>query len=155
MRLLTTLAAVLLLSLPAAAAGVQIIDAYARSTGQIGASGAVFFGIENHGDTEDRLIGVASDVAERVETHTHSEDANGVMQMRHVPEGFVVPAMGMHMLDRGGDHVMLMGLTRGLAQGDVFSLTLSFAVAGEMTVEVVVDNNRVVAAGAHVGHAAP
>jgi periplasmic copper chaperone A len=134
--------------------GVHIDDPYARSMGGVGTSGAVFFVIENHQTSDDRLIGVASDVAQKVELHTHKEDANGVMQMLHMAEGLVIAAEADHALVRGGDHVMLMGLTRALADGDVFTLTLTFERAGEVTIEVPVDNARKADGGMdHSGHA--
>ena len=46
------------------------------------------------------------------------------------------------MLARGGDHVMLMGLTGPLKDGDSFPLTLTFEHAGNVTVDVVVDSAR-------------
>lgn len=121
---------------------VQIENPYARTMGGIGTSGAVFFEIVNHGDADDRLVDARSDVAQKVELHTHKDDGNGVMQMMHVPEGFAVPAMGGHALQRGGDHVMLMGLTRELKDGDMVSVTLVFEKAGEMVIEAPVDNAR-------------
>lgn len=117
-------------------------DSYARVSGPSAKSGAAFMMLENHGDEADRLIDVASDVAEKVELHTHIDDGNGVMQMRHVPDGILVPAGGTHMLERGADHVMLMGLKRPLAQGDTVALTLTFEKAGEIVVEVPVDLER-------------
>jgi len=102
----------------------------------------VFFDIKNAGADGDRLVSAASDVAKMVELHTHKQDAAGVMQMLAVPEGFEVPAAGDHLLQRGGDHVMLMGLTREIADGDMVTLTLTFEKAGEVTVEVPVDNKR-------------
>ena len=151
--LLAALAATLCLTLPAAAHdGVHINDAYARASA---ASGAVFFEIENHQTDDDRLISVASDVAERVELHTHKEDANGVMQMMEVPEGFVVPGNGTHALARGGDHVMMMGLKAPLNTGDTMTLTLTFERAGVITVEVPVDNERKAGGMNHSGHAMP
>jgi copper(I)-binding protein len=62
--------------------------------------------------------------------------------MMHVEEGFAVPAGGMHMLARGGDHVMLMGLNQSLAHGDVVSVTLTFEQAGDVTVDIPVDLER-------------
>ena len=143
-RFTTLLAAVAtLFALPAFGEGnIMIQDPYARTMGGMGASGAVFFGIMNHGAEDDRLIDAKSDVAQKVELHTHKEDANGVMQMLHVPEGFVVPAMGTHALERGGDHVMLMGLTQELKDGDTVALTLVFEKAGEVVIEAPVDNAR-------------
>lgn len=152
------LAAALSLALPATAEnhpdGMHVHDVYARSMGQVGASGAVFLMMHNNTATDDRLIAARADVAERVELHTHKEDANGVMQMLHVEEGFAIPAGEMHELARGGDHVMLLGLTRELADGDSFPVTLVFEQAGEITVEAVVDNARKPGAGMmdHSGH---
>ena len=122
--------------------GVMIVDPYARVSTMMSKSGAAFMVIENHGAEDDRLVAASSDVAERVELHTHKADANGNMQMIEVEEGFAIPAGGSHALARGGDHVMFLGLTRGLAHGDVVTLTLSFEKAGEITLEVPVDLER-------------
>ena len=122
--------------------GVAIVDPYARVSGASASSGAAFMVIENHTDTDDRLIGAASDVAQRVELHTHIQDANGVMQMRQVEDGFAIPAHGEHPLARGGDHVMFLGLTRSLSDGDMVTLTLTFEKAGEVVVTLPVDLNR-------------
>lgn len=123
-------------------AGLHIHDPYARAIGGIGKSGAVFFMMHNNTEVDDRLIDVRSDVAEKVELHTHKEDANGVMQMLHLTEGLPLAAGEMHALERGGDHVMLMGLTRALSDGDRFDLTLVFEQSGEQVVSVVLDNQR-------------
>lgn len=138
------LLAALLAVLPLAAYahdGVHIADPYARVSSPNATSGAIFMVIANHAAADDRLVGVASDVAQKVELHTHKMTAEGVMQMIHVEEGFVIPGKGEHALDRGGDHVMLLGLTRSLNPGDLVSLTLTFENAGEVTIEVPVNND--------------
>jgi copper(I)-binding protein len=140
-----TLLAVVLMGLPftslpaLAHDGVHIMDAYARVTG---ASGAIFLTIENHQDDEDRLISATTDVAEMAGLHTHMGGADGVMKMREVTEGFFIPAYGDHALIRGGDHIMLMGLTRALKDGDVIRLILTFERAGVVELDVPVDNAR-------------
>lgn len=121
---------------------IMVQDPYARSSSMNAGSGAAFMMLMNSGDSDDRLIAAASDAAARVELHTHKENANGVMQMMEVEEGFVVPAGGMHALARGGDHVMLMGLTAPMKQGDLISITLTFDKAGDITIEVPVDLER-------------
>ena len=121
---------------------IHIVDAYARVSGPAAKSGAAFMVIENQGVEADRLIDAASDAAVRVELHTHISDGNGVMQMRHVPDGFAIPAGESHSLQRGGDHVMLMGLSRPLADGDTVTLTLTFEKAGEVVIDVPVDLDR-------------
>jgi len=135
-------AAALSFALPAFADGIMVQDAYARASASMSQSGAAFMEIANQTDTDDRLIDARSDVAERVELHTHQEDANGVMRMIHVEEGFAIAAGDTHALARGGDHVMFLGLTRELAQGDEFQLTLVFEQAGEVTITVPVDLER-------------
>jgi len=136
-----TLAAVTTLatSLPAIAADIMIDDAYARSSAM---SGAAFMMIHNHGDANDRLIGVASPAAKVVQLHTHKEDSNGVMKMMHVEEGFALPADGMIKMQRGGHHVMFMGITEPFEQGKMVPLTLTFENAGEIEIEVPVDLER-------------
>lgn len=122
--------------------GLHIHDVYARSNGAVGGSGAVFFMIHNNTETDDRLIAVATDVAQKAELHTHVESADGVMQMVQIEGGIALPSGEMHELARGGDHIMLMGLTRALKDGDQFSLTLTFEKAGAVQIEATVDNAR-------------
>lgn len=138
----TLAACAVVFALPAYAADTIIVtDAYARfMPGAM--AGAAFMQIENHGDEPDRLVGAASDIAERVELHTHKAGSDGVMQMMHVPEGFEIPAGGSHALARGGDHVMFMGLTERPAEGAVVSVLLTFEKAGEVSIEVPVDSAR-------------
>ncbi len=137
---LAALAAVLALPVQAGET-IAVSDAYARFMPG-GMAGAAFMVIENHGEEADRLTGVASDLAERVELHSHRTGSDGVMQMLHVTEGFEIPAGGSHALERGGDHVMFMGLTERPADGATVTVTLSFEKAGEIAVEVPVDNAR-------------
>lgn len=122
--------------------GVHIDKAYARVNGGIGATGAVFFEVQNHADVSELLIGVASDIAEKVELHTHMETADGVMQMNAVPEGFPIDALMSRSLKRGSDHIMLMGLRKALKDGDMIHLTLTFEHAGVVELDAVVDNQR-------------
>ncbi|MEH6834653.1 MULTISPECIES: copper chaperone PCu(A)C [Falsihalocynthiibacter] len=124
-----------------ASAEILIHDAYARSATPVAKTGAAFFEVMNAGEA-DQLIGVSSDIAPRVELHTHKDMGNGVMKMMHVEEGFAIPADGMYQLKRGGDHVMIMGLDKGLANGETVSIVLHFENAGDVAVEIPVDNDR-------------
>ncbi len=131
-----------LFTLPALAHdGVMINDAYARfMPGAM--AGAAFMLIENHTSEDDRLIGAAATIAEKVELHTHVHGNDGTMQMVPVPEGFVIPAEDVHELKRGGDHVMFMGLKEHPAEGSTVHLTLTFEKAGVIEIDVPVDNKR-------------
>ena len=139
---LMTAALAMSLALPAYAGDIMIKDAYVRTAMKGAKSGAAFMQIMNHSDTDDRLIGVSSDIAKRVELHTHKDMGEGVMKMMEVEEGFVIPAGGMHGLARGGDHVMFMGLTQEMVQGESVEVTLTFEEAGDMVVQIPVDSER-------------
>jgi copper(I)-binding protein len=143
MSLKLTLATALGLALasPALAQEIHVLDTYARAASPMAKTGAAFMMIENIGDADDRLIGATSPAAQMVQLHTHREEG-GVMKMVHVEDGFEVPAGETLMLQRGGNHVMFMGLTESFEQGKVIPLTLIFEKSGEITVDVPVDLNR-------------
>lgn len=142
-RILTAASVAAIFAMPALACdGFEAHDAYARTSTAMSQTGAAFMVLQNHGTSDCHITGARSDVSMRTELHTHSEDAQGVMRMIHVEEGFALPAQGERILERGGDHVMFMGLNRTLAQGDVVSVTLIFADGTEHTVEVPVDLER-------------
>lgn len=134
--------AVALASALPAFAEIAIKDAYARSASPMAKSGAAFMMITNDGGSADRLVAVSSDAAARTELHTHLAEKNGVMRMVHVEEGFELPADGMIAMQRGGKHVMLMGLNAPMEQGATVTVTLTFEKAGDVVVEVPVDLER-------------
>ncbi|NIA70197.1 copper chaperone PCu(A)C [Pelagibius litoralis] len=116
---------------------LKIETPWARATPGQAKNGAAYLMIHNAGAAGDRLIAAASDAAQRVELHSHT-NVDGVMQMRQV-EGVDVPAGGMATLKPGGYHVMLMGLKAPLREGDRFPVTLTFEKAGDVAVEVSVE----------------
>ncbi|MCG7573472.1 copper chaperone PCu(A)C [Phaeobacter sp. CNT1-3] len=129
-------------ALPAFADGIMVKDAYARSATPMAKTGAAFMMIMNHSGSDDRLIDARADVAKRVELHTHKDNGEGVMQMLHVKEGFAIADGEMLSLERGGHHVMFMGLTEPFTQDKMVPVTLVFEKAGEVVVEIPVDLNR-------------
>lgn len=118
--------------------GFVLHDPYMRLTPK---SGAAFFGLENKGVTDDRLIGASSPIARKVELHTHVM-IDGVARMMPIEGGIAVPQGAMHMLARGGDHVMFMGLTQKPEQGDLVEVTLTFETSGDFAIQIPVDNRR-------------
>ena len=137
------------LASPLYASDITVTDAFARVARPNAPAGAAFMVIHNTGEADDRLIGIDTSVAELVQLHTHIETDDGVMTMLHVEEGIEIKAGEMHELARGGDHVMMMGLTGEIAEGDAFPVTLIFEKAGEVEVLVTVDNQR-----GQMGHSA-
>lgn len=142
--------AVALLALPAFAADIMVKDAYARSASAVAKTGAAFMIIENTGSEDDQLVEARSDVSVRVELHTHLSDGDGILRMVEVKDGFTIPAGGSHALERGGDHVMFMGLNEALVDGETVAVTLVFENAGEIEVEIPIDSKRM--PDGHGGH---
>ena len=62
-----------------------------------------------------------------------TDDGQRVM---HEVSDIIFPAHSVVSLEPGAMHPMLIGLTHSLVQGQVFQLTLHFAVAGDVPVEV-------------------
>lgn len=131
---------------PAATVGsITIADPWSRATAPGAANGACFFVATNAGAEADRIVAAASPVAQKAELHTHRQE-DGVMKMRQV-EAIEVKPGEPATLRPGGLHVMLMGLKEPLKQGATFPVTLTFAKAGPVTVEVTVKEAGAMGAG--------
>lgn len=108
-----------------------------------------FLKITNTGTEPDRLIGIESDLAEKSELHVTELDANGVTTMNHVPV-LEIPAGETVALERGGYHIMFMGLKQSLKKGEMVPGTLVFERAGRIDVEFSIDEPK--EAEDHSGH---
>ena len=112
---------------------ITAADPWSRATAPRASVGAGYLTIRNDGAQPDRLIAASSPRAAKVEIHTMSLD-NGIMRMRPLPNGLVVPAGGEALLAPGGNHIMLIGLKAPLKEGERVPATLRFARAGTLTV---------------------
>ena len=131
------------LTLPGTVQAHMIVeDAYARSASAVAQTGAAFMAITNHSDMDDRVVSATSDAAQRVELHTHIEDGNGVMRMVEVEDGFSIAAGETHMLARGGDHIMFLGLTAPFVHGEEIEVTITFEHADPVTMMIPIDLER-------------
>ncbi len=111
-------------------------NGYAYATTSVQKNGAAFLTITNVSDAPAKIISASSDIAEKVELHTHIME-DDIMMMREV-EAYDVPAGGTITLKPTGHHLMLMGLTRPLKAGESFPLTLVSENNGEMNVDITV-----------------
>jgi copper(I)-binding protein len=135
-----------------ASAQMQVHDAYARAASTMAVSGAAFMAVTNPTQTDDRIVAVTSEIAERVELHTHIQSAEGVMQMVKLDDGIPLPAGETVMLERGALHVMFLGLRQPLAHGDSIEVTLEFEHAEPLTLTIPVDLERMPAHGGDMQH---
>ena len=133
------LAALACVCAAAAEPSIEIVSAWARATPPGADNGAIYFTIVNHGDG-DKLLGARSSASRGAEIHG-SAARNGVVEMQRT-EALTIGARASVELAPGGTHVMLVGLTAPLAAGAKVNLTLVFAAAGEVAVEVPVVDAR-------------
>lgn len=107
-----------------------------------GADAALYLVIRNSGGTEDRLVGITCDCAERVEIHNMVEGAGG-RRMAVEPWLAMPPARLVEVQPGGSRHLMLIGLRGPLVAGQRVSMTFRFASGGHDTRDVaVVEDTR-------------
>jgi copper(I)-binding protein len=117
------------------AGDLTITEAWSRAAGP-GGTGAGYLTIGNRGGAADRLLSASSPAARSVELHNHIREGD-VMRMRQVP-AVEIPAGGSVTLRPGGLHLMLIGLTGPLRQGETVPVTLTFERAGTAQVNLAI-----------------
>lgn len=143
-RSLTPLALIALaIATPLAAHGVtvgtlKIGHPWARQTAPGQQAGGAFLSLTNSGKQAERLLGASADIAAKVELHSMSMDG-GVMRMRPVKGGLAIPPGETVTLAPGGYHIMLIGLKRPLKLGELVPMTLRFARAGAVKVDLKIE----------------
>lgn len=141
-RLLGLMAA-LFLALPVhahsvTAGDIEIIHPNIPQPASSAMAAAGYMSISNAGDEADRLIGVETPVAQSAMLHKTEVNADGVASMAHV-EGIDIPANDTVVLESGGYHIMLMGLTQELTEGQMVPGVLIFEKAGRVEMEFAID----------------
>jgi copper(I)-binding protein len=107
---------------------------WARATPVGAVTGAAYVTIINRGAISDRLIGASTPAAEKVQFHQETDD-NGVMRMRELAVVDIGPGDTL-IFKPGGVHIMMVGLKLTLKEGQTFPLTLEFAKAGKIDLEI-------------------
>jgi copper(I)-binding protein len=131
--------ALFLCAAPVHAGGIEVKAPWTRAT-VFGASVAAgFLTIEDKGNQADRLTGASADIAQKVEIHEMSMQ-DGVMKMRALPDGIEIKPGETVTLKPGGVHLMMFGLKQKLVPGAKVHVTLNFAKAGPIPVELSVQN---------------
>lgn len=119
------------------AVAVRVENAWAAPTpGGVEVS-AGYVTIVNSGASDDRLVSITTPRAERAEVHEMSMDG-GVMRMRALEGGLVIPAGGRVTLGPGGQHLMFYGVTQPFTEGETIPVTLTFEHAGALRAELPV-----------------
>ncbi|MEN3952386.1 copper chaperone PCu(A)C [Iodidimonas sp. SYSU 1G8] len=115
------------------AGSLTIQNPWSRATPDGAKVGAGYLTIVNTGSEDRLLAATAPAVSDRVEVHEGGM-RDGVMTMRHLPDGLLVPAEGTMTLKPGSFHIMFMDLKRPLKPGESFAGVLRFEKAGKVEV---------------------
>ena len=100
---------------------------------------AGYLSITNSGSEPDRLLGGHVDFAGIVDVHEMKIN-DGVMTMRSVPEGLVIPAGHTVVLKPGAEHIMFMKLREQMKEGEIRTVVLQFEKAGKIEIKFTVGN---------------
>ncbi len=114
---------------------LRIMAPWARASAGHGNAGAAFMTIANTGAEDDKLIAASTAAAKKTEIH-ETKMQDGVMKMRMLMGGLAIPAGGKVELKPMGQHVMMMGVTEKLVEGETLTLTLTFEKAGSVELAV-------------------
>jgi len=113
---------------------LNVSDAWARPSTS-GGNSAIYLVIDNPTSSDDVLLSASSTIAAAIELHMSTMDADGIMSMQ--PLANVPVAAGSQVtFQPGGLHIMLIDLNEDLIIGEYFSVTLHFQTAGDLTLEV-------------------
>lgn len=121
------------------AGSIDIGHPHARAMVPGAKVGGGYLKLTNTGSTDDKLVSITSDRAAKTEVHQMSVN-NGVMTMRPVTDGLVVPAGQTIELKPGGYHIMFMGVAQPFKEGEMIKATMTFEKAGSVDVEFAVSS---------------
>lgn len=132
----------------AAVPSVAVTDVWCRPSPNAAPNGGCYATFLS--STDDRLLGGATPRASQLQIHEMSMEG-GMMRMGELKDGLPLPAGEGVTLAPGGNHLMLIGLTQPLVEGETVLLTLRFGSAPEVTVQAQVRTPPVAGSG-HGGH---
>lgn len=112
---------------------LEISQAWSREAAPGAPVTGGFMTIHNGTHTDDRLLLVGTDAADRVEIHEMRHE-DGMMRMRELTDGLPVPAGATVELKPGSYHLMFVGPRRQVAAGETIHAKLMFEHAGEREV---------------------
>lgn len=111
----------------------SVDNAHVRATPPHTKNSAAFMVINNNGDKQAKLVAATSNIADRVELHSHIM-SDGMMKMRQVDE-IIIEANNHVELRPGSFHVMFLGLKSPLKEGENVTFNLYFDNGDEVIID--------------------
>ncbi|MBI4922146.1 MAG: copper chaperone PCu(A)C [Devosia nanyangense] len=117
------------------AGAITVTDAFTRATPKGATAAGSYFTVVNAGAAADTLLGATSEAAADIGAHQMKMNGD-VMEMSPVEGGLEIPAGGAVQLAPGGYHLMLTGMDQPFVEGACLEMTLHFAVAGDLPIQL-------------------
>ena len=119
---------------------IHVHGAWIRAAPPVSQVSAAYLTLINHGDKEDQLLSVETELAKVVEIHKVNK-TDGMMSM--FPLSFLpVPAGGEQKLKPGSYHIMLKSLNHSPKLGEKYELFLLYKHAGILKITAIVREGR-------------
>jgi copper(I)-binding protein len=120
--------------------GMAVLDAWTRPSPATADEAAIYVTIENRDAPDDRLIGAESERCVVVTPHLTELDDDDVARMSEAGTDQLGLGAGETVeMSPNGLHLMCLGMSRPLDDGERIPLTLRFAEHAPVTVEVQVE----------------
>lgn len=104
---------------------ITVTDPWVKAAGD--GMSAAFGNLENTGDQDLTVTSVSTPVSTKLELHETVANESGQMVMREKTGGFTIPAHGSLVLEPGGNHIMLMDITKPLKSGEDTAFIVTFS----------------------------
>ena len=108
---------------------LKVAEAWTRATPGGAKVAAGYLTITNLGTEMDVLVSGSFEKSARVEVHEMKIE-NDIMRMREMADGLEIKPGATVTLKPGGYHLMFMGLSERLSEGDTVTGTVTFKRAG-------------------------
>ena len=120
---------------------ITVDHPWSKPTPPLSEYGVAYFNVSNSGHKDDVLleIEIPDEIAKSASIHDVIHDSD-MMRMREVTTGKKIPAGSTIKFQPGGSHIMLEGLPKPLKLDDKFTIELVFANAGNVPVEIWVED---------------
>ena len=118
--------------------GLLVADGWARPNPEVTDRAAIYLSIVNEGATEGAVVGASSERCDAIEIH-ETVAAGDIVEMKRLDE-IVLPAGRAVEMEPGGLHLMCVGVTEALVEGDAFSLDVELQSGSLLQTSVVVED---------------
>ena len=113
---------------------IEISNAWIREVPAESEVTALYFDIENQGDSEDFIVSVEAPFSEKAEIHSTVVDQNGNAKMVKLEEVKIDKGENVRFAP-GGNHVMLFGLSEEMNAGEEYEITVNLKKEGKRTLK--------------------